>query len=182
MVICGQTKLKKMEHKYEYLEEVGFELHDRLHRKEKEKTTRIFYDNALEKDEVEMKKISSLNHSRENILKFRILRISDNVSILNAIASFCRNIDPVSKEVFCEDIPFKMIAFDTLDTVIDVAETYKEMLSKDAKTNIFVFGSKPDFYIARVHNGINGISAYVGKKNFELPLYARNEHHIFGIV
>lgn len=173
-----------MDDKYEYLEEVFHEMYDRLHRKKREETTKIFFDNSLEmdKDQVDMKKITSLKQSREPVLNFKIFKVSEDVNISTAISSLCGNIDPNSKEMICENIPFEMIAFDNLDTVIDVAEIYKEKLSKDAKTNIFVFGSKPDFYIARVHNGINGISAYVGKKNFELPLYARNEHHIFGKI
>lgn len=171
-----------MDDKYEYLEEVFHDMFERLHRKKREKTTKIFYDSSLENDKVEMQKISSLKDSREVVLNFRVLKVSENVNISTAIASFCRNIDPVSKDVICENIPFEMIAFDNLDTVIDVAETYKEKLSKDAKTNLFVFGSKPDFYIARVQNGIKGISAYVGKKNYDLPLYARDEHHIFGKI
>lgn len=179
--MLGQTKLKNMTAKYEYLEEVSHEMHSRLHRKEKDETTKIFYDSPLEKDEVEMQKISSLNLSYQGVLNFRILKISEDVSILTAIASFCRNKDELG-EVTCENIPFEMIAFDNLDTVIDVAESYKDKLSKDAKMTLFVFGSKPDFFIATVYNGRKGITVYVGKKNFDLPLYAHAEHHIFGKV
>lgn len=167
---------------YEYLEEVGSELHPRLHRKEREETTRIFYENSLENDKDEMQKMASLKDSHQDVLNFKIKRVSENTNILTAIAYFCGNIDPESREVICENIPFEMIAFDTLDTVIDVAETYKEKLSKDSKISLFVFGSKPDFFIARVCNGKAGVTAFVGKKNFDLPLYARDEHHIFGRI
>lgn len=177
----GQTKLKKMVAKYEHLEEVGFELYPRLHRKEREETTKILYDNSLEKDKDEMQKILSLKDSHLRILNFKILRISENANILTAIADFCRNKD-ADGEISCENIPFEMIAFDTLEMVIEVAETYKDKLAKDAMVNLFVFGFYPNFFIARVCKGKDGVTAFVGKKNFDLPLKKSGDHRIFGKV
>lgn len=74
---------------------------------------------------------------------------------------------------------YELIAFDTLSAVLNVAKSIPHELAENGMNNLFVFGSKDNYFLARVFNTTRGIILYIGKLGYNTPLYKANKHRLF---
>lgn len=125
---------------------------------------KVFFDKAVVETQVH-----TLPKTNKGTVKYEVLDLKLGANIQNILAEACGgSVDDIEN-----------ICFDTLETVLKFVVCNRELLSEGGDTDLFVFGNKKLFFIARVHKTIEGISVYVGLSNFDLPYSVGYKHKLF---